>query len=318
MMRLVGTAGIMRGPMRDTRRGRNMEMQQIRYFLAAAEHLNFTRAAEKCNVSQPSLTRAIGLLEGELGGDLFRRERNLTHLTDLGKRLLPLLTQTIENADRAASVARSVRTNELVSLSLALPDGIGLEPFVPHLLELAKVFPEFDFKIGRGTHADLAQRLREGAVDLLLGPKPDDTWERYSAWPLYMNRFSLVLRSDHPLAARAAIKAEDLDGCCVLHRPYCGVSTQMRAHLARVGVTLASAPEFARDDDMMAYLAESLSVAFLPDNAHLRDRLVRRPMDGPEAGYEMYVTTVAGRPRGAATNLFLSQLRAADWHTVAA
>ena len=58
-----------------------MEMHQIRYFLAVAEELNFTRASEKCNVSQPSLSRAIKLLEEELGGPLFHRERIRTHLT---------------------------------------------------------------------------------------------------------------------------------------------------------------------------------------------------------------------------------------------
>ncbi|MGC1624341.1 MAG: LysR family transcriptional regulator, partial [Pseudolabrys sp.] len=51
-----------------------MEMHQVRYFLAVADELNFTRAAEKCNVSQPSLSRAIKMLEFEFGGDLFRRE----------------------------------------------------------------------------------------------------------------------------------------------------------------------------------------------------------------------------------------------------
>jgi DNA-binding transcriptional LysR family regulator len=295
-----------------------MEMQQIRYFLAAAVELNFTRAAARCNVSQPSLTRAIGLLEGELGGDLFRRERNLTHLTDLGRRLLPLLTQTIENADRAALVARSIRTNKLVSLCLALPDGVPLEPFVPHLLELAKVFSEFDFKIRRGVYADLAQKLREGEIDLLLGPKPDDAWERYAYWPLYPNRFSLVFRSDHPISQREVIRATDLNGTCVLHRPYCGISAEMRAHLAEAGVTLKPALEFARDDDLIAYLSSSQSVAFLPNAAYLRDALTRRRLDGPEAGYEVYAITVSGRPRGAALNLFLTQLRAADWQAVAA
>jgi DNA-binding transcriptional LysR family regulator len=63
-----------------------VEMHQIRYPLAVCETLNFTRAAEACNVSQPSLTRAIKALEGELGGPLFRRERNNTHLTGLGER----------------------------------------------------------------------------------------------------------------------------------------------------------------------------------------------------------------------------------------
>jgi DNA-binding transcriptional LysR family regulator len=52
-----------------------MEMHQVRYFLAVARTLNFTRAAEECKVAQPSLTRAVRQLEEELAGDLFRRER---------------------------------------------------------------------------------------------------------------------------------------------------------------------------------------------------------------------------------------------------
>ncbi len=55
-------------------------MHQIRHFLAVVETLNFTQAAEKCHVAQPSLSRAIIKLEEELGGELFRRERGLTHL----------------------------------------------------------------------------------------------------------------------------------------------------------------------------------------------------------------------------------------------
>ena len=60
-----------------------MEMHQVRYFLAVARTLNFTKAADDCNVAQPSLTRAIKQLEGELGGELFRRERPV-QLTELG------------------------------------------------------------------------------------------------------------------------------------------------------------------------------------------------------------------------------------------
>ena len=62
-----------------------MEMHQVRYFLAAARLLNFTRAAIECHVSQPSLTKAIQKLEDEFGAPLFRRERARTHLTELGK-----------------------------------------------------------------------------------------------------------------------------------------------------------------------------------------------------------------------------------------
>ena len=68
-----------------------MEMHQVRYFLAVAEELNFTRASEKCNVTQPSLSRAIKILEEELGGPLFHRERESIRLTDLGNLVRPHL-----------------------------------------------------------------------------------------------------------------------------------------------------------------------------------------------------------------------------------
>jgi len=68
-----------------------MEMHQVRYFLAVAEELNFTRASEKCNVTRPSLSRAIKILEEELGGPLFRRERESIRLTDLGNLVRPHL-----------------------------------------------------------------------------------------------------------------------------------------------------------------------------------------------------------------------------------
>lgn len=80
--------------------------------MALAETLNFTRAAERCNVAQPSLTRAITLLEDELGGPLFHRERNNTHLTELGRMMEPHLREVAEQAHAARR--RAVAFVELV------------------------------------------------------------------------------------------------------------------------------------------------------------------------------------------------------------
>jgi DNA-binding transcriptional LysR family regulator len=295
-----------------------MEIQQIRYFLAAARELNFTRAAMRCNVTQPSLTRAIRILEVELGGDLFRRERNLTHLTDLGNRMLPLMQQCIDNADHAMRLARAVRSSAVVSLHLGLRDGIPLEPFVPHLTELASAFPEFDFRIERGPAAELEARLKAGNLEMLLGPMPQDDWDRFEHWRLYRCDFGLVFRADHPLARWAQITAESLQGCCLLHRSDCNVAASLKNHLDQVGVRLKPALEFARDDDLIAYLASSRSVAILPNATHLRAPLVRRSPVGPDFGFDMLATTVSGRQRGPALNLFLTQLRAADWRSTAA
>ena len=86
-----------------------MEMQQVRYFVALADELNFTRAADRCNVSQPALTRAIQQLEHELGGPLFHRERGNTHLSELGRMMLPYLEAIHAQTLAARAQAKSPR-----------------------------------------------------------------------------------------------------------------------------------------------------------------------------------------------------------------
>jgi LysR family hydrogen peroxide-inducible transcriptional activator len=87
-----------------------MDLQQIRYFLALCEEGTFTRAAERCGVSQPSLSNAIKQLEVELGGPLFERSRKVSRLTDLGRCVLPHLV----DAERSVTVAKSMAAELLI------------------------------------------------------------------------------------------------------------------------------------------------------------------------------------------------------------
>src|ERR1700674_5628160 len=97
-----------------------METHQVRYFLALARTLNFTKAAEECNVTQPSLTRAIKMLEEELGGPLFHRERANTHLTELGRTVKPYLEQVYREADKAKRQAQDFIRLKQTPLRLGL------------------------------------------------------------------------------------------------------------------------------------------------------------------------------------------------------
>src|SRR5262249_6079905 len=82
-------------------------MQQVHYFLALCEELNFTRAARRCGVAQPSLTYDIGELKRELGGPLFERKLAIA-LTGLGLKVRPYLGEIARSADRAREVARTL------------------------------------------------------------------------------------------------------------------------------------------------------------------------------------------------------------------
>src|ERR1043165_3664472 len=144
-------AGDDSGPTERACRGVRMEMHQVRYFLAVARTLNFTKAAEECHVAQPSLTRAIKLLEGELGGDLFRRERPRAMLTPLGERMFPLLKQCYDSAQSARALAAMINDGEVGALKLAVSNTIELGLILNHVNELRKSFNDVELKILRGT-----------------------------------------------------------------------------------------------------------------------------------------------------------------------
>jgi DNA-binding transcriptional LysR family regulator len=84
-----------------------MEMHQIRYFLALCDELNFTRAAGRCGVTQPSLTNAIRALETELNGPVFHRKPRI-ELTQLGRAIRPYLQEIARNVSTARELARTV------------------------------------------------------------------------------------------------------------------------------------------------------------------------------------------------------------------
>jgi hypothetical protein len=89
-----------------------MEMHQVRYFLALRDELHFTRAAKHCGVAQPSLTRAIKMLEKELGGPLFLRQRGNIGLSELGQAVAPFLENLswcAQSAKRKAADFRSLQ-----------------------------------------------------------------------------------------------------------------------------------------------------------------------------------------------------------------
>src|SRR5260370_28401577 len=113
-----------------------MEMHQVRYFLAVAQELNFSRAAEICNVTQPSLSRAIQHLEGELGGPLFHRERHLTHLTDLGEMVRPHLETVYESAVKGKHLSKDLSQLRRVPLKLGIMSTVSPHAIVELIASL--------------------------------------------------------------------------------------------------------------------------------------------------------------------------------------
>jgi DNA-binding transcriptional LysR family regulator len=295
-----------------------MEMQQIRYFLKLAETLNFTRAAEACNVTQPALTRAIRALEHELGGDLIRREPRNAHLTELGRRMLPLLQQCYDSANSARSLARAVQSSEVAPLALGVTHGINVAMLMPTISELFRAFPGAQLRIRRGNAAEMLVLLKDGAVDLAIASPLAGEWERIDAWPLFDDPFALVVHRAHRLGRHNAVAPADLAGERLLCLAGCDVRPHFEQALSAHGVAAQHAHEVETDADLLALLAANAGAAMLPASAALDAELRRLPVDGLVVQRRVAVHAVAGRQRAPAAAMLLTLLRAADWPEPAA
>ena len=136
-----------------------MEMHQVRYFLAVAQHLNFSRAAEECNVTQPSLSRAIQQLEAEFGGPLFNREHKFTHLTDLGQMIRPHLETIYSSAVKAKRVSQDLTEFRKVPLKLGIMSTISPFEIVDLIAALKTRHHGLELKLCDASAKDLHGRL---------------------------------------------------------------------------------------------------------------------------------------------------------------
>jgi DNA-binding transcriptional LysR family regulator len=292
-----------------------MEMHQIRYFLAAARTLNFTQAADECHVAQPSLSRAIRNLEEELGGDLFRRERSLSHLTELGKLMLPALTQAYESALSAKAIAASYKTGTSAPLRLALSRTVNLNLLTPSLTELVRVFPGLELDFFRGTAPDIAENLKRGDSELAVAGPLGATWERLDAWPLFEEGYELTVNQAHPLALRNSLKIADLAKQRLISRPYCEHAAELAALLRAEGIEQKSGDNVLSDQDLVALLQANVGVSILPESAVQNGDLRRLAIDGLALRRTVSLYAVAGRERSPAAAALVKLLRAADWST---
>ena len=290
-----------------------MEMHQVRYFLAVARTQNFTRAADECNVTQPSLTRAIKQLEYELGGDLFLRERPASQLTELGQRMLPFLQQCYNAATEARSVATSFKAGEVGALKLALSRTIDLSLLLPFLSEMSRVFKGIEFKFLRGSAADVIEFMRKGDAELGLAATRSDDWDRLDTWPLFEEPFDLVVASNHPLASQAKVQLAELKDQRFLRRIYCEHADQIGTKLKECAVDGGGYHEIASERDLMKLTESGLGISILPKSTATGAEATRLPIEDLALSRTVFLYGIAGRQRSAIASTMAKLLRAADW-----
>ncbi|ESQ74739.1 LysR family transcriptional regulator [Asticcacaulis sp. AC402] len=290
-------------------------MQQVRYFLALAGTLNFTRAAEQCNITQPVLTRAIKGLEIEFGGELIRREGKMTHLTDLGRHMLPLMKQCYESAQSAKSVAKSVVSGESRSLELGLSRTVDLDLLREALAELFRTFPNLRLKLRRGTGKDVVELLKAGDIELGVAGPVAAQWDRLDEWPMFSESFEVLVGSGHPLASHNSpvIALEVLREQMFLVQAGSEIADEEHRSLNACGISLEKAHQIDSERDMADLVEANMGVALVPLSMLRSTRLARYSLQDVDLRRTVAIYSVSGRPRSPEASAFLNLMRTTDW-----
>jgi DNA-binding transcriptional LysR family regulator len=292
---------------------RGMEMHQIRYFLAVARSLNFTRAAEQCNVAQPSLTKAIQKLEEELGGLLLHRERQNTHLTELGRLMLPHLERTYVAAQTAKDLARGVSKGEMAHLRIGTLETVSAELLVGLFDGLKSCLNGFDLTLVRLPHKELVARALEGDFDLVFLSDAVELPEKMRSWVLFRESCHLVMRPDHALARQETVALEDLAETEMIERLDCADYERFKFVCVSTDVKVRFRHHVQGTDELQRLVRAGFGMGILPASVPLLDGVVARPFADNAPTRGVTIAVVAGRPFMTATEACLRLARTRAW-----
>jgi len=186
-----------------------MTLNELRYIVAVARERHFGHAAEKCFISQPTLSVAVKKLEEELGVSLFERRKGEVSVTPIGEQIVNQAQRVLEEASSIRQLARQGQDQLDGPLRLGAIYTIG--PYLlPYLIpELAVRAPKMPLMIEENYTASLAEKLKRGELDVILISLPFDE-PGVQTLPLYHESFVLLLPSSHPLNQKPDFDVADL------------------------------------------------------------------------------------------------------------
>lgn len=285
-----------------------MEMHQVRYFLAVARRLNFTRAAEELRVAQPSLTRAIQKLEAELGGLLFRRERSKTHLTDLGRVMLPHLQASFTAAETAKNHARRLKKHDMGSLALGICMGLESNALTTLLLGLIRELASLDVSVEVAEAEIIERRLLAGEFDAAVLAPVEPTHERFNLCLIHADELVVAFAANHRFSKYQSLELEALDGEPLIVRFGCRIEEALAGLMDVRGLT-RNIRHRSNDSSWLAELVRSGSgCGIFPRSVAEAHTLAFRKLDGVLIEHRTMLATVAGRRHSLAVATLLRQV----------
>jgi LysR family hydrogen peroxide-inducible transcriptional activator len=289
-----------------------MEMHQLRYFVAVAQCGSFSRAAERCHVSQPSLSQQIQKLEKSLGQQLFDRLGRRVVLTDGGRLLLDRATAILAALEDAERQLRDGHEKHGGRLALGAIPTIAPYLLPPALERLLRVYPQAELSIHEVFTVHLLALLLGGELDLALVALPINE-ERLKVEPLFTEPLLLAVPRGHRLARCRRVTIEDLaeEQFILLNEMHClGDQVLSFCHANGCGPRIAF--RSAQITTVQLLIGLGLGVSLLPAMAQEADKgsaCCYRPLAGSQPTRTVAAVWHRHRYHGPAAETFLAGLR---------
>jgi LysR family transcriptional regulator, hydrogen peroxide-inducible genes activator len=294
-----------------------MEIHQLRYVCAIADTGNFSRAAERCQVAQPSLSQQVLKLEKDLGTKLFDRLGRSVRLTEAGRAFIPHARAILEQMEAARSSVADKNADLRGSIAVGVIPTVAPYLMPSHTAVFAKKYPDAKLRIVEETTSVLVESLRDLSIDVAILALPL-RHKDLELFPIRTEPLFAVLRKGHPRASATSLTLKELRGesFVMLRDGHCFRDLSI-ATCTRARITPNIAFESGQFSSLLGMVAAGMGVSLIPEMAIDRNvgcRYVR--LSDTEATRTVVAAVVRGRSFSRVQRAFLDGIsgRASEVH----
>lgn len=291
-----------------------MELRQLRFFIAAAEDGNISRAAQRLNLTQPALSRQIKALEEETGVTLLERGAHSFKLTTAGELLLREGKGLIERADLL--MARLQGTARMQILRVGYSPTLTAGILAPAMEVFTQRHPKARVELSDLTSCEMVERLQKGEVDVIVTVKPEKevanvTWET-----VQLEKWCVVVPRQHALAGKSVLGPKDLDGQKLVvysQKEYPEYWNSILTWFKGQGINAKIASECDGVNSLISAVEAGIGIALVVERIAclIPERVILRPLK-PQPKPACIAAGVQEKRRGeAVVGVFLEELKAA-------
>lgn len=290
-----------------------MDFNQVRYFLALADTLNFTRAAERCYVTQPALTQGIKRLENELGGELIRRDGRYTELTDLGRALRSHFEQINRTRHLVRMTAKAVISGDIAELNIGVMCTIGPRVLAGMLDAFQMNHPMTSIVLHDVVPPAIENLLLTGGLDAVFCARHGSAHSRLRYIELFEEPMVVAFPAGHEFSNYDSVTLMDIVKQRYVERLHCEFREETHEFSREHELDLDVAFKSEREDWIQSLIRDGVGVSMIPKYSLLQPELDHRPIVDPPLTRKVELAIVDDADASPALNRLIEEATYYDW-----